>query len=116
MDKLGPSIMRAIEERFGGRRPCSPEPRRKADQPAAPRVTHATMLPWEQEDGEWRVVERRPRKKRAARKAEKKEGMPAAPSSRLTGAGKTGAAIVTKKGMAQATKTAGRPAHCVRPR
>jgi hypothetical protein len=26
MDELGPSIMRAIEERFGGRRPRSPEP------------------------------------------------------------------------------------------
>jgi hypothetical protein len=109
MDELGPSIMRAIEERFGGRRPRSTEPRRKADQPATPRVTQATMLQREQEDGEWRVVERRPRKKRAARKEEKKEGMPAAPSSRLTGARNTSAALVTKKGMAQATKTAGLP-------
>jgi hypothetical protein len=80
MDELGPSIMRAIEQRFGGRRPRSPEPRRKADQPAAPRVTQATMLPREQEGGEWRVVERRPRKKRAARKEEKEEGTPVAPS------------------------------------
>jgi hypothetical protein len=56
-----------------------------------------------------KVVERRPRKKRAARKEEKKEEMPAAPSSRLTDARKTGAALVTKKGMAQATKTAGLP-------
>jgi hypothetical protein len=107
MDELGPSIMRAIEGRFGGRRPRSPEPRRKADQSAAPRVTQVTMLPREQEGGEWRVVERRPRKKRAARKEEKKEGTPVAPSSKLTGARKTGAALVTKKGMAQATKTAG---------
>jgi hypothetical protein len=50
------------------------------------------------------VVERRPRKKTAAKKEEKKEGMPAAPSSRLTGA-----ALVIKKGMAQATKTDGLP-------
>jgi hypothetical protein len=33
MDKLGPSIMRAIEGRFGGRRPRSPEPRRKGTNP-----------------------------------------------------------------------------------
>jgi hypothetical protein len=92
MDELDPSIMRAIEERFGGRRPRNPEPRLKADQTAAPRVTQATMLPREQEGGEWRVVERRPRKKRAARKEEKKEGTPFAPSSRLTGTRKTGAA------------------------
>jgi hypothetical protein len=109
MDELGPSIMRTIEERFGSRRPRSPESRRKADQPAAPRATQATTLPREQECGEWRVMERRPRKKRAARKEEKKEGMPAAPSSRLTGARKTGDALVTKKGMAQATKTAELP-------
>jgi alkylated DNA nucleotide flippase Atl1 len=109
MDKLGPTIMKAIEERFGGRRPRSPEPRRKAGQPAAPRATQATMLPREQEGGEWRVVERRPRKKRSARKAEKKEETPAAPSTRLTGARKTGAAPATKKGTAQATKTAGLP-------
>jgi hypothetical protein len=32
MNELGPSIMRVIEKRFGGRRPRSPEPRRKADQ------------------------------------------------------------------------------------
>jgi hypothetical protein len=109
MDELGPSIMSAIEGRFGGRRQRSLEPRRKADQPAAPRATQATMLPREQEGGEWRVVERRLRKKRAARKEEKKEGTPAAPSSRLTGARKTGAAPATKKGTAQATKTAGLP-------
>jgi hypothetical protein len=35
--------------------------------------------------------------------------MPATPSSRLTGARKTGAELVTKKGMVQATKTAGSP-------
>jgi hypothetical protein len=68
MGELGPSIMRAIEERFGGQRPRSPEPRRKADQPAAPRATQATTLLREQEGGEWRVVERRPRRKRTARK------------------------------------------------
>jgi chromosome segregation ATPase len=61
MHELGPSTMRAIEERFGGRRLRSPEPQRKADQQAAPRDTQATMLPREQEGGEWRVVERRPR-------------------------------------------------------
>jgi hypothetical protein len=62
------------------------------------------MLPREEEGGEWRVVERRQRKKRTARKEEKKEGTPAASSSRLTGA-----APATKKGTAQATKTAGLP-------
>jgi hypothetical protein len=74
MNELGASIMRAIEERFEDRRPRSPEPRRNADQPAAQRVAQAKMLPREQEGGEWRVVERRPRKERAARKEEKKRG------------------------------------------
>jgi hypothetical protein len=109
MNELGASIMRAIEERFEDRRPRSPEPRRNADQPAAQRVAQAKMLPREQEGGEWRVVERRPRKERASRKEEKKEGTPVAPLSRLTGARKTGAALVTKKRMAQATNTAGLP-------
>jgi hypothetical protein len=104
MDELGPYIMRAIEERFRGRRPRSPEPRRKADQPAVPRATQAAMLPREQEGGEWRVVERRPRKKRTARKEEMKEVAPAAPLTRPTGA-----APATRKGTAQATKTAGLP-------
>jgi hypothetical protein len=71
MDELGPSIMRAIEERFGGRRPRSPEPQRKTDQPAAPRATQATTLLREQEGGEWRVVERRPWRRRTARKEER---------------------------------------------
>jgi hypothetical protein len=86
MDERGPSIMRAIEERFGSRRPRSPESRRKADQPAAPRATQATTLPKEQEGSVWRVVGRRPWKKGAARKEEKKEGAPAASPTRPTGA------------------------------
>jgi hypothetical protein len=67
------------------------------------------MLPREQEGGEWRVMKRRPRKKRTARKEEKKEATPAASSTRLTGARKTGAAPATKKGTAQTRKTAGLP-------
>jgi hypothetical protein len=54
-------------------------------------------------------VERRPRKKRSTRKEEKKEGAPAAPPTRPTCACKTDAAPATRKGTAQATKTAGLP-------
>jgi hypothetical protein len=55
------------------------------------------------------MVEKRPRKKRTARKEEMKEVAPAAPTTRPTGARKTGAAPATRKGTAQATKTAGFP-------
>jgi hypothetical protein len=48
-------------------------------------------------------------KEKGRKEGGKKEGTPAAPSSRQTGATQTGAALATKKGMAQATKTAGLP-------
>jgi hypothetical protein len=45
MEEFGPKILRAIEERFGGRRPRTPEPRNKADHSAAPRAAQITPLP-----------------------------------------------------------------------
>ena len=66
---LGPYILRDIEERFGSRRLRIPESRHQADHSTTRRTTQTTALPWEQESGEWRVVERRKhRKKKKKRK------------------------------------------------
>jgi hypothetical protein len=45
MEEFGPKILRAIEERFGDRRPRTPEPRSKADHSAAPRAAQITAPP-----------------------------------------------------------------------
>jgi hypothetical protein len=65
MEEFGPKILRTIEERFGDRRPRTPEPRSKADHSAAPWAAQITPpLPQEEQGGEeWRVVELRRRKR-----------------------------------------------------
>jgi hypothetical protein len=63
-EEFGPWIIRAMEERFGGRRPCSPEPQRRADHSATRQVTQVSALPREQEGDEWRVVESKKRSRK----------------------------------------------------
>jgi hypothetical protein len=47
LDEIEPSIIRAIEERFGGRQPRTPESRSKADHSATLRTTQTSALPRE---------------------------------------------------------------------
>ncbi|XP_033178760.1 uncharacterized protein LOC117152129 [Bombus impatiens] len=64
--EMKPSIIRAIEERLGGeqqRRRRTPDARRSTEGSAIPQPTQPTSLQREQDGGEWRVVEKR-RKKR----------------------------------------------------
>jgi hypothetical protein len=68
LDEIEPSIIRAIEERFGGRQPRTPESRSKADHSATLRITQTSALPREQGGGEWRVVESKRRKKTEKKK------------------------------------------------
>lgn len=61
VQELGPSIVRKIEERFGGRRQRTPVASRSAERPA---VLRPTPLPREQEGGEWRLAEARKRRRK----------------------------------------------------
>jgi hypothetical protein len=115
-EEIGPSIMTAIEERFGDRL-RSPEARRRTEHSATCRTIQISSLPREQQGGGWKVVESRKNKKKwktAAGEAAKK-GATAAPLARAqqpqtktTGAPKSSAAT-PNKGPTQTSKTATLP-------
>ncbi|XP_050493062.1 uncharacterized protein LOC126874750 [Bombus huntii] len=63
--ELGPSILRTIEERFGGtRRLNTPEARPSKDRSTDLRAAQTTSLPREQEGGEWKLVEAKKKRRR----------------------------------------------------
>ncbi|XP_033314575.1 uncharacterized protein LOC117213324 [Bombus bifarius] len=63
--ELGSSILRTIEERFGGtRRQHTPEARPSKDRSADLRAAQTTSLPREQEGGEWKLVEAKKKRRR----------------------------------------------------
>jgi hypothetical protein len=67
--ELVPSIVRAMEERFGGQQQRTPEPRRRVEHSATrPVVAQTPVLPREQEGDEWRVVENKKRKRKRNRR------------------------------------------------
>jgi hypothetical protein len=126
VEEIGPSIIRVIEERFGGRRLRSPETWQRRSEPSATGCTAAKISPppRELEGSEWKVVaskgahrkEAKKRKTPVAREATRKEGRAAAPSSsmrhqqqpqtRTTGAPKSSGAATPKKGPTPTSKTA----------
>nr|XP_033200251.1 uncharacterized protein LOC117162488 [Bombus vancouverensis nearcticus] len=67
--EMGSSIIRTIEERFGGRRQRIPEAGRCTGRSATRRVIQTASLPREQEGGEWRVADA---KKKRMKKKQKK--------------------------------------------
>jgi hypothetical protein len=115
VEEIGPSIIRAIEERFRGRQ-RSPEARRRTEHSPTRSTTHLPRLPREQEGGEWKVVESK--KKEMKKKKRKttvgeaaKKGATAAPlargqqpQTRTTGAPKPNAAATVKKGSTETPK------------
>jgi hypothetical protein len=114
MEEFGPKILRAIEERFGGRRPRTPEPRSKEDHSATPR---AIQIASEQGGEEWRVVEPRKRRRTDKKKPEKtgapemtKKRATTATLTRAAGAPRSSTAMAaTKKTPAQVPKTTALP-------
>jgi hypothetical protein len=89
VEEIGPSILRAIEERCRDRR-RNPETRSRTERSAASSTIQPSPLPREQEGGEWKVVEKEGRKGRkkqkkkekAATKAIAREDAAAAPPAR----------------------------------
>ena len=120
IEEIGPSIIRAIEERFRGRH-HSPEARRGTSHSATRHTTQTTSPPREQKNGEWKIVEskssRRKKSKRrttageAAKKGAKKGATTTPPArgqqppTRTTGTPKSNI-VAPKKGPAQTPKTA----------
>ena len=116
VEEIGPSIIRAIEERFRGRH-HSPEGRRGTSHSSTRCTTQTTSLPKEQKNGEWKVVEskssrRKENKRRAtAGEAAKKGAIVTPPArgqqslTRMTGAPRT-SIVAPKNGPAQTPKTA----------
>jgi hypothetical protein len=111
--ELVPSIVRAMEERFGGQQQRTPEPRRRKEHPATRPVVVAQtpVLPRERYGDEWRVVEnkkrRRKRNKRNTVPAEEeaRKGVTAAPSARTAGTPKPSVASATTKDARQKAVT-----------
>jgi hypothetical protein len=106
LNELRPSIIRAIEGRFGDRRPRTPESRSKPDHSATLRATQTSALPKEQGGDEWRVVESKKRKKTEKKKQEKtvatageetKKEATAVTPARITGTPRPSTATATTK-------------------
>jgi hypothetical protein len=70
-DQLLPSILRAMEERFGDRKVDTSESRNKTGHSTTRCATQTPALLGEQQGGEWRVVERKNRKRRKKKDIEK---------------------------------------------
>ncbi|XP_060831686.1 uncharacterized protein LOC132915940 [Bombus pascuorum] len=111
LKELGPRIREAIEERNGGGRPRTPEPRRKADHSATPKTIQKSAPPKEQGNDEWKVVESRKKRKEKKTPAsagdETKKGATSATQVRNTGAPKqsTNTTTATRKEAAKTQRT-----------
>ncbi|XP_050495502.1 uncharacterized protein LOC126876644 [Bombus huntii] len=67
--ELGPSILRIVEERFGGTRlQHTPEARPSKDRSVDPRAAQTTSPPREHEDGGWELAETKKKRRRRGKK------------------------------------------------